>query len=795
MRANKTFYMKKIILSILAGCAFLAARAQDWTGAVNSDWNNPANWSDTPGNGDDITVDAANYTGAMADPVISSNSVFTPAEMLVQGGAHLTISANLSASDRVEILGAGTMVTITAGTFAVNGPGNNARIVFGDDAELVMSGGTFTIGQRLLFELGGTGLINGGTITVGETLALVDGSAAQPSGLVLNSGTITTNGEFAFENEAGNFFPYFWQNGGTLNINGDLIWLGAETGSGIGYFRITEGLTKVTGAILNDPASTMNMQIALDGDAAELQHQGASVAMLAGDTIKIDAGMWIDVNSVIWQNAGAVTGQPDGLYRAGNSILTGTGVYSFGSVQIPAGKTLNHVTPAVASVNGSFTAIGVFSHSTNKLVLNGVSAQSVQASPAGLSLYDLGIANTANEEYDVTINTNVSVSHNLDLQEGLVLVSFGSMLKVASGATITGGSETAFVDGLIEKTGNQAVLFPLGKSPDRYRPLAISAPSSASTAVTAAYMNSAFGILDPVEAPLQTVSSIEYWDLARTGSSDLFSVTVEWNDASQSGLTDCADISGTVWNGSQWSFLPSTTSGLCSGENTGSLSTSVDLPVIGPFTIGFTENVYQNIVEVCPGASVAVGPNVYDETGVYTDVFEDVNGEDSTVVTILTVLEPLEFTLTDNVISISAEVPGAMSFQWIDCNNGNAAVAGATTSQFTPSVNGSYALVAYRDGCAGDTSECVTIDQLSIEENDIAAMVYPNPIVSGEKLTVYAGTSILAIRVQSPDGKQANVTAKIGNGEATIFAELSPGAYFIEILTDKGIAVKQLVVR
>ena len=50
------------------------ASAQDWTGALNSDWNNPGNWSDWPLDGENITIDSANYTGVMADPSINATS-------------------------------------------------------------------------------------------------------------------------------------------------------------------------------------------------------------------------------------------------------------------------------------------------------------------------------------------------------------------------------------------------------------------------------------------------------------------------------------------------------------------------------------------------------------------------------------------------------------------------------------------------------------------------------------------------------------------------------------------------
>ncbi|TSJ39011.1 hypothetical protein [Fluviicola chungangensis] len=131
--------MKQMLLIFSLCCSIAPVFGQNWTGAIDSDWNNPSNWSTAPSNGDDIVIDPANYTGAMAQPIISSNSNFTPAEMLVQNGAHLTISATLNTTDRVEVIGNGTMITLTnSGAFSLIGGGNNARLIFVDDSHGVV---------------------------------------------------------------------------------------------------------------------------------------------------------------------------------------------------------------------------------------------------------------------------------------------------------------------------------------------------------------------------------------------------------------------------------------------------------------------------------------------------------------------------------------------------------------------------------------------------------------------------------------------------------------------------------
>lgn len=777
--------MKKIILIFSVYLITNHAFGQNWTGAVNSDWNNPANWSTTPSNGDDIEVDPANYTGAMAHPIISGISNFTPAEMLVQNGAQLTISGTLNTSDQVGIIGAGTLMTITNnGAFSLTGAGNNARLIFVEDAHLEMNGGSLSSGQRLLFELGATGTIHNGTVTVGETIALVDGSASGSSKLIQNGGTITTNAEFGFENEAGIFYPTFEQNGGTLHINGALLWLGAAPGAGKGYFRSTGGSVFITGTIGNDPTSTMGMHLELKGNMAILENSGTSVQLLNGDSIVLNNGAnWKDLNSIIWLNDGNVYASDTSLFVSGNTLFNGNGSYQLNFLTIPAGKTLNHISPAILRVSGDLVISGSFNHNSNTLELNGSKNQSVNQTSNNLLLHSLRVQNTANGPgdggYGISLNTSLSIASALELNDGIIVCAPSTIVKFADNLNLSGQSDSTFIDGIIEKTGNDVFTFALGTAPGRYRPLTITSPASVNTQIKVEYLDNPYGILSPVEAPMQSVSAFEYWDFTNSNVSDPVGLTVGWNNASQSGLTDCADISLTVWNGTQWEFLPSGTTGLCNGANAGTLYSLGNLPVNGPITIGFTSNVTQQQITLCAGDSIAVGTNYYNQPGTYFDILQDMNGDDSTVVTVVNVLAPIISSITDNITSITVSAPTATSLSWINCLDGTPA-SGSGTFTFTPSANGTYAVIASYNSCT-DTSDCIVIDQLGLSElskNEIK--LYPNPVSSGESLTIVSNAYDFVI--QSLDGKIIQpVSLLIQDGRCEIeLPVLSSGIYLVK---------------
>lgn len=785
--------MKKNTLILITSFCFTVAFGQNWTGAVNSDWNNSSNWSTTPSNGDNIVIDPANYTGAMAQPVIAINSNFTPAEMLVQNGAQLTISATLNTTDRVEVIGIGTTVTINnSGAFSLIGAGNNARLIFVDDAHLEMNGGVLSSGQRLLFELGATGTIHDGTVTVGETIALVDGSAIGSSKLVQNGGTITTNAEFGFENEAGAYYPTFEQNGGTLHVNGSLLWLGAAPGAGKGYFRSNGGFVFVTGTIGNEPTSTMGMHLEVNGSSTVFENSGPGVTVLEGDSLVLaDSATWRDVNAPIWMNNGVVYGSDNTLFQSANTTFNGfnTGIgialYQLGNLTVPTGKTFNHVYPFILRISGNMNILGSFNNNSNQLIWNGTKNQSIDHAANNLTFYALQVENKANGPidggYGISLNTTINIINMLDLTDGIIVSAPGKLVKLADDIyALTGHTDSTFIDGYVEKTGNDAFTFPVGMAPDRHRPLTITPPDSVSTQIKVGYINAPYSNLTPVEAPMQSVSALEYWDFTNSNPNDLLGVTVGWDDASQSGLTDCADISLTVWNGIKWAFAPSGTSGLCNGTNEGSLFSYGNLPANGPITIGFTNNVTQQSVTLCPGGTFNVGSSTYDQSGTYVNVLQDINGDDSTVVTVVTVLPHLVDSVSNNITFLIANVNSlATQFQWIDCLNGFSPILGEVTTTFTPAQNGSYAIIASHNGCY-DTSECIIIDQLGLSEwNKPRLEIYPNPVSNGEKLMISSNASEFII--QSLDGKM------IRPKSVTLFEEtceielpvLSTGIYLI----------------
>ena len=120
--------------------------------------------------------------------------------------------------------------------------------------------------------------------------------------------------------------------------------------------------------------------------------------------------------------------------------------------------------------------------------------------------------------------------------------------------------------------------------------------------------------------------------------------------------------------------------------------------------------------------------NTYASSGQYTQTLTGTNGCDSVVTLNLTILNgPTAQVTQDGLLLTANTVPGA-TYQWIYCSD-LTPVPNQTFSQFAPQANGTYAVVI-TDNCGSDTSDCITISTIGIDELNNYFSVYPNPTTS-----------------------------------------------------------------
>lgn len=146
---------------------------------------------------------------------------------------------------------------------------------------------------------------------------------------------------------------------------------------------------------------------------------------------------------------------------------------------------------------------------------------------------------------------------------------------------------------------------------------------------------------------------------------------------------------------------------------------------------------------------------------------------------------------TDTAIAADTS---AISYQWIDCDNGDTAITGATQYWFKPSVSGNYAVIINNGNCS-DTSSCVSIATTGISQNDIVNFsVYPNPN-NGEFTVKLNNNNLMNIEVVNTVG-QVVYRSTINNSLANInLQSVAKGSYIIRVFNDNVSSIEKLIIK
>jgi hypothetical protein len=138
-------------------------------------------------------------------------------------------------------------------------------------------------------------------------------------------------------------------------------------------------------------------------------------------------------------------------------------------------------------------------------------------------------------------------------------------------------------------------------------------------------------------------------------------------------------------------------------------------------------------------------------------------------------------TLTTNLVAagnaLVAQPPGG-SYQWLDCDNGYAAIAGETDQLYTPTSTGSYAAAVTLGACT-DTTHCELVTVVGLEENKKSELrLYPNPTTG--ILTIEEAEGIASIY----DVYGRNILT--ANSNRLDISHAADGIYFVHVLDRHG---------
>lgn len=189
-------------------------------------------------------------------------------------------------------------------------------------------------------------------------------------------------------------------------------------------------------------------------------------------------------------------------------------------------------------------------------------------------------------------------------------------------------------------------------------------------------------------------------------------------------------------------------------------------------------------VSVCKGDSFtfpdgAIQNNITSQV-IHTSYLKTLNsGCDSIITTTINVIS-IDNSISLNYPSLTAAESGA-NYQWIDCSNQNAAIAGETHQTFTPITSGDYAVEISMNGCTVTTA-CLNVTGTGINNLDYSKLkIYPNP--ASDVLHILCDDQIDQVFIYSVNG--VLVQHITSNCSKIDISELKKGLYFINVKAKK----------
>ena len=493
-------------------------------------------------------------SGTISIPKVTVNGTYANTGTLtvstaLAGSGTLTQNANST----LNIGGTSTVSTLAASantpnTVAYNGSGAQTVMATTYNNLTVSGGNTKT--------LAGAATVNG-TLTIAASTTLADGGfTLTANGNVSNSGTHSGTGQISLTGGSG---------------------LHSLSGTGA-YQNLT--LNDANGASIASGTSTVNGTLTLTsgvlsgGGGALTLGNSAAISVAAGSLSSLTPTFGTSLN-LTYNGTGATT--------TGAELPTSTTVLNNLTINDAAGVTLN----ASATLKGRLTLTsGALSIGANTLTLNGgitttsgsltggsTSSLSVGGStattlPGSLTLSGL----TLNDSSGLALGGNTTVGGTLTLTSGL-LNTAGNQVNLASGASVSGGSSSSYVNGAVQKTfatGTQSFTFPIGVG-SIYAPLALSSLSvTAGGALTATTTSGNYSPLGP-SGINSTADVSQYWTLTQSGGTfGTYGATFNYPSSEANGTAASYVVrqyNGSVWSPTTISGTPTTTAASITGQS------------------------------------------------------------------------------------------------------------------------------------------------------------------------------------------------------------------------------------
>ncbi len=225
------------------------------------------------------------------------------------------------------------------------------------------------------------------------------------------------------------------------------------------------------------------------------------------------------------------------IYISGNVTITSTGIYkNDGAVEIKGNISNDKASMAPGAGTTSLT---------------GTLSQTIEGAQP-FSFYDVTINNTSSGASNIVLSKPIVITHSAAFTDGVINAG-ANTVSFANSAICAAVTSASYVNGLVEKVGNQAFTFPVGDG-TKARTASISPPSSNTDVFTCKYFyTDAFTSGDTYDAGINRITNKEYWEINRTVGTSTPIVTLSYDTNYTGTIATLADLRianliGTLWS-------------------------------------------------------------------------------------------------------------------------------------------------------------------------------------------------------------------------------------------------------
>jgi hypothetical protein len=182
----------------------------------------------------------------------------------------------------------------------------------------------------------------------------------------------------------------------------------------------------------------------------------------------------------------------------------------------------------------------------------------------------------------------------------------------------------------------------------------------------------------------------------------------------------------------------------------------------------------------------------YNTSGTYTQLLQTTAGCDSTIIIELTIYPAIDTTIIVSGITLTSNQLNAQ-YQWWNCTS-NSIINNANNVDFTPIINGDYAVIINSNGCA-DTSACYGIYTVGINDNKSnlnTLEIIPNP--NDGLFIINSNLMNVQLEIYNIEGAVVHQENSLQTRNTIDLQMLPAGMYFVTINYAEGIISKKIII-